>query len=414
MRTSNGANKTIVYMDHNATTAVHQEVLKAMEPFYKDKYGNASSLHQKGREAHAALEASRTAIGDFLGTESVDIIFTSGGTESDNMAIKGVGFKNKDKGNHIITSSIEHLAVLEACKFMEKHGFKVTYLPVDKYGIVSPSDVEKAITDKTILVSIMHANNEVGTIEPIKEISKVIKKANERRANGEREQSGAEPPRRRRIYFHTDAVQSFGKVPVDVEDLGVDLLSISAHKIYGPKGIGALYVRKGSEITAHLHGGHHERRLRAGTENIPAIVGFAEAVKLAQKNFKDNEIVKKLRDRLYHGLLDRIKNIELNGHMDKRLPTTLSVRFKYVEGESLLLNFDMKGICASTGSACTSGSLESSHVLKAMGIDAAEAQGSVRFSLGLDNTEADIDYCLKEIPPIVERLRLMSPLNPPS
>lgn len=393
------ATPKLIYLDHNATTPTPPEVLKAMEPFYKDNYGNASSLHQKGREARAAVEEARTIIGDFLNTEAVDIIYTSGGTESDNMAIKGAGFKNKDKGNHIITSSIEHLAVLETCTFMETQGFEVTYLAVDEYGMVNPHDVEEAITDRTILVSIMHANNEVGTIQPIAEISKVIRKFNERRATGDE----------RRIYFHTDAVQSFGKIPVDVEELGVDLLSISAHKIYGPKGTGALYIRKGTQIIPNAHGGHHERNLRAGTENVPGIVGFAKAVELIKKNFKENERLKRLRDRLYKGLTGRIKGIKLNGHPDKRLPNTLSVGFKHIEGESLLLNFDLKGICASTGSACTSGSIEQSHVLKAMGVDTLSARGTVRFSLGLDNTDADIDYCLKEIPKIVGRLCSISP-----
>jgi cysteine desulfurase len=394
--------KKIIYMDHNATTPTHPEVVKAMEPFYAQKYGNASSLHQKGREAHASMEEARTVIGDFLGTESVDIIFTSGGTESDNMAIKGVGFKNKDKGNHIITSSVEHLAVLEACKFMETQGFEVTYLGVDEFGMINPSDLEKAITDKTTLVSIMHANNEVGTIQPVKEISAIIKKI-----NAIRKKQNAP-----RIYFHTDAVQSFGKMPVDVEELGIDLLSVSAHKIYGPKGIGALYIRKGTQILPHSHGGHHERNLRPGTENVPAIAGFARAVELVKADLKENKRIQDLRDRLYKGFLERIKEVKLNGHPDKRLPTTLSVAFMYVEGESLLLNFDLKGICASTGSACTSGSLKQSHVLKAMGMDAVAAQGTVRFSLGLDNTEEDIEYCLKEIPVIVERLRSISPLTP--
>lgn len=388
-----------IYLDHNATTPLHPEVLKAMEPFFSDRYGNASSFHQKGREARVAAEEARAVIGDFLGTEAVDIVFTSGGTESDNLAIKGAGFKNKDKGNHIITSSIEHLAVLETCAFMESEGFEVTYLGVDEYGMVNPSCVEKAITDKTILVSIMHANNEVGTIQPIAEISRIIKRFNARHNTQDA----------RRIYLHTDAVQSFGKIPVDVEELGVDLLSISAHKIYGPKGAGALYIRKGTQILPHIHGGHHERNLRAGTENVPGIVGFAKAVELAAKDFKQNERVKDLRDKLYQGLKEAIEDIELNGHPQQRLPNTLSVGFKYVEGESLLINFDLKGICASTGSACTSGSIGQSHVLKAMGVEAVTARGTVRFSLGPDNDEADIDYCLREVPKIVKRLRSVSP-----
>lgn len=392
------AKNRLIYLDHNATTPIYKEVFKAMAPFYKDRYGNGSSLHQKGREAHAALEEARSVIGDFLSTESVDIVFTSGGTESDNLAIKGTAFKNRDKGNHIITSSIEHLAVLETCRFMETQGFAVTYLGVDGDGVVDPSDVKNAITDKTILVSIMHANNEVGTIQPIKEIATVIKSF-----NAARRRQAAD-----RIYFHTDAVQSLGKIGVDVEELGVDLLSISAHKIYGPKGIGALYIRKGTELTPANHGGHHERKIRSGTENIPAIVGFAKTVELAKKNFRDNERVRSLRDRLYQGLLEQVEDIVLNGQIDKSLPTTLNLSFKNIAGESLLANFDMAGICASAASACTSGNLEPSHVLKAMNIDEATARSSVRFSLGFDNTDSDIDYCLKEIPAIIKHLRSVS------
>lgn len=385
----------IIYLDHNATTAVHKEVVKAMEPFYNKRYGNASSVHQMGQDVRKAVEESRETIADYLGTEAVDIIFTSGGTESDNFAIKGVAFANKDYGNHIITSQIEHLAVIETCKFLEKKGFEVTYLPVDRYGLVSSIDLEKAITDRTVLVSIMHANNEVGTIQPISELAKVIKRANESRT------ASKKPP----IYFHADAVQSLGKIPVDIEDLEVDLLSISAHKIYGPKGIGALYLRKGTKIAPYQYGGHHERNLRAGTENVPAIAGFARAVELAKSNFHKNEEIKVLRDILFEGLKEKIEHLHLNGHPEKRLPNTLNISFQFIEEESLLVNFDIKGICASTGSACTSGSLEQSHVLEAMGADPAVTQGAVRFSLGVDSTKEEIDYCINEIPPIVKRLR---------
>ena len=391
----------LIYLDHNATTPTRPEVFKAMEPFYKEIYGNASSLHQKGRQARAGVEEARGVIGDSLETEAVDVIFTSGGTESDNLAIKGIGFKNKSKGDHIITSSIEHLAVLETCAFMEAEGFKVSYLPVDEYGMVDPNDVEKAITDKTVLVSVMQANNEVGTIQPVAEIAEIIRAFNKRRAAGDG----------RRTYLHTDAVQSFGKIPVSVEDLGVDLLSVSAHKICGPKGVGALYIRKGTQISPGAYGGHHERNLRAGTENVPGIVGFGKAVELSRKNFKANEGVKRLRDRLYKGLTEKIRDIKLNGHLDKRLPNTLNIGFKYIEGESLLINFDLRGIFASTGSACTSGSVEGSHVLKAMGADALTGRSTVRFSLGPENTDADIDYCLEEIPKIVKRLRSILPLT---
>lgn len=384
--------KKIIYLDHNSTTPVHPEVLKAMMPFYKNRYGNASSLHAKGREARDAVDRAREALGDFLGTEPEDIIFTSGGTESDNFAIKGALLRNKDSGkDHIITSQIEHSAVLATCRYLEKKGFEVTYVDVDKYGIVDLEQIKNSITERTCLISIMHANNEVGIIQSIKEIAKIAKEKG--------------------VYFHTDAVQSFCKIPTNVEELGIDMLSISAHKIYGPKGIGALYIRKGVKIEPCQYGGHHERNLRAGTENVAGISGLGKAVEL----FKDDYIekskrVKLLRDRLHKGLSENIEELYLNGHPDLRLPNTLNLGFNYVEGESLLLNFDMKGICVSTGSACTSGSLEPSHVLAAMGVDTVIAQGSVRFSLGDENTESEIDYCINVIPKIVKKLRKMSPL----
>lgn len=382
----------VIYLDNNATTHLHPEVLEAIAPYLKEKYGNASSIHFKGREAKKGLEGSRTILGDALGTESVDIIFTSGGTESDNFAIKGVAFANKDKGNHIITSSVEHLAVGATCKYLESHGFKVTYLPVDKYGVVDLNALKDAITPKTVLVSIMHANNEVGTIEPIKEIANIVK------AKG--------------IYFHTDAVQSFGKIPTDVEDLGVDLLSLSAHKINGPKGVGLLYIRKGVKIDPVNHGGHHERSLRAGTENVPGIVGFAKAAQIVKRHMKEEaDRLRKLRDMLQKGLTDRLDGVHLNGHPTERLPGTLNISFQGVEGESLLINFDQKGIYGSTGSACTAGSNEPSHVLVAMKADPHLAQGSVRFSLGVFNTEEEIAYCIEEIPKIVKRLRDISPFK---
>lgn len=381
-----------IYLDHSATTPVHPEVLKAMLPYYRSRYGNASSVHAKGRQARQAIDEARQIIGDFLGTEAVDIIFTSGGTESDNLAIKGVCLALKDKKDHIITSKIEHHAVLNVCSFLEKIGFRVTYLSVDKYGLVDPGDVKKAITAKTAIISIMHANNEVGTIQPISEIGRIAREAE--------------------VYFHTDAVQSFGKIPVDVENLNVDLLSISGHKIYGPKGIGALYIRKGVKVLPLQHGGHHERKLRAGTENVPGIVGLGKAVQLLSKDYQHRaKRLCKLRDRLYQGLRQKIKDIKLNGHPRQRLPFTLNVSFKYIEGESLTLNLDLKGICVSTGSACTSGSLEPSHVLSAMGVPPEVAQGSIRFSLGDQNTEEEIDYVVKVTVEIVERLRRMSPLS---
>jgi cysteine desulfurase len=384
--------KKIIYLDHNSTTPVHPEVLKAMVPFYKNQYGNASSLHAKGREARDAVDRAREALGDFLGTEPQDIVFTSGGTESDNFAIKGTLLRNKDSGkDHIITSQIEHSAVLATCRYLEKKGFKVTYVDVDKYGIVDLDQIKNSITDRTCLISIMHANNEVGTIQPIKEIAKIAKEKG--------------------VYFHTDAVQSFCKIPTNVEELGIDMLSISAHKIYGPKGIGALYIRKGVKIEPCQHGGNHERNLRAGTENVAAISGLSKAVELFKDDYTEKaKRVKLLRDRLHKGLSENIEELYLNGHPDLRLPNTLNLGFNYVEGESLLLNFDMKGICVSTGSACTSGSLEPSHVLAAMGIDTVISQGSVRFSLGDENTQEQIDYCISVIPKIVKKLRKMSPL----
>ena len=397
--------KHSIYLDYNATTPAHSEVIKAMLPFYKDEYGNASSIHKKGRAAHAALEDARSIIGNSLGTESVDIVFTSGGTESNNLAIKGVCFKNKDHGNpaspaggHIITSSIEHMAVLEPCKFMQSQGFDLTCVNVDEYGLVDPLDIEKAITDKTVLVSIMYANNEIGTIQPIQEIAEVIK-----RANAIRNTHNAP-----RIYLHTDAVQAFSKIPLDVEALGVDLLSISAHKLYGPKGVGALYIRKGTEIAPLLSGGYHERGLRAGTENIPAIVGFGKAVLLARKSLNQNKNIEILRDKLYEGLNQKIKDIKLNGHPTKRLFNTLSVSFKGLNEESIIVNLDLKGIFASAGSACSSGSIESSHVLEAMGVSKEWIKGSIRFSLGSSTTDRDISYCLKEVPSIIEHLRSIS------
>ncbi|KPK40325.1 MAG: cysteine desulfurase [Omnitrophica WOR_2 bacterium SM23_29] len=384
--------KKIIYLDNNATTPLHPEVMKAMLPYYKDIYGNASSVHFKGRQAKKALEESRGAIGDLLGTESVDVIFTSGGTESDNFAVKGIAFANRDKGDHIVTSSVEHLAVASTCKYLESQGFRVTFLPVDKYATVDLNALRDSITPKTILVSIMHSNNEVGTIQPIAEVAKIV--------------------RQKGVYLHTDAIQSFGKLPLNVEELGVDLLSISAHKIYGPKGVGALYIRKGVKIEPFYHGGHHERSLRAGTENVPAIVGFAKAAEIAKRHMKEeSERVRNLRDMLHKGLTDRLDGIYLNGHPTERLPGTLNLSFESVEGESLLINFDLKGICASTGSACTSGSTEPSHVLMAMKVNPQLAQGSIRFSLGVFNSKEEINYCLEEIPKIVNKLRKISPLS---
>ncbi|MDP6686218.1 MAG: cysteine desulfurase family protein, partial [Candidatus Omnitrophota bacterium] len=370
-----------IYLDHNATSPVRKEALDEMMKYFSDEYGNASSVHSKGQAARSAVEAAREVIGNAIGTESVDIVFTSGGTESDNFAIKGVALANLSKGRHIITSKIEHLAVLDTCKFLEKElGFDVTYLDVDRYGVVDLDQLKSSIRKDTVLISVMFANNEIGVIQPIKEIGKIAKKNN--------------------IYFHTDAVQALGKEAIDVEDLGVDLCSFSAHKLYGPKGVGALYIRKGVKIIPYQSGGHHERKRRAGTLNVPGIVGFAKAVELAKKDAsKVNKHLKKLTKRLWDGLNKELKEIYLNGHPDKRLSNTINISFRYIEGESLLLNFDMKGIYASTGSACTSGSLEPSHVLTSMKIPPDISQGSIRFSFGYENTEKDVDYCLAEIPP---------------
>lgn len=381
-----------IYFDHNATTPVDPQVLEEMLPYYNQRFGNASSVHEFGRVANMAVSDAREIVRGLLGASDInEIVFTSGGTESDNFAIKGTVHALKGKGNHIITSSIEHSAVLNTCKFLEQEGFKVSYLPVDEYGIVDLNALKDSITDKTILVSIMLANNEIGTIEPIEEIASVIK------GKG--------------IIFHTDAVQAVGKIPVDVKKLGVDLLSLSGHKLCGPKGIGALYIRKGIKITPYQHGGHHEKNRRAGTENVSGIVGLGQAIQLAKKNMeKDAKYISALRNRLYKGIYDNVKHVKLNGHPEKRLPNTLNVGFKYLEGESILLNLDMEGIAASTGSACTSGSLEPSHVLMNMNIDPADAQGSIRFSLGKDNTKEEVDYTVSILPKIIERLRKMSPL----
>jgi cysteine desulfurase len=349
-------------------------------------------VHRFGRDARKAVEEARGKLASLLGAGKPDeIVFTSGGTESDNLAIRGVAHALKDKGNHIITSSIEHQAVGNTCRFLEKNGYAVTYLPVDRCGVVDLDALKNAVTDKTILVSIMMANNEVGTIEPIRKISEIT--------------------REKGITLHTDAVQTVGKIELDVKDLGIDLLSASAHKFYGPKGIGALYVKKGTKMTPMQTGGHHEKNRRAGTENVPGIVGMGKAAQIAQEDMPaESRRVSALRDRLHKGIEERIKEVKLNGHPTERLPNTCNISFEYLEGESIILNLDMEGVGVSTGSACTSGSLEPSHVLTAMGVSAQTAQGSIRFSLGRINTEKEIDYVLEKLPPIIERLRKMSPL----
>ncbi len=379
-----------IYMDHAATTPVRPEVVEAMLPYFSSEFGNASSVYGWGRRAHQALDGARDQVSELLGAQANEIIFTSGGSEGANLAIKGVAWAYQTKGKHIITSAVEHHAVLDAALWLKKHGFDVTVLPVDEEGLVSPTDVEEALRPDTILVSIMHANNEVGTIQPISEIGAIVRK------------HGA--------YFHTDAVQSAGVLDINVEELGVDLLSLSGHKLYGPKGVGALYVRKGVRLDPLIHGGAQERRRRAGTENVAAIVGLARAFALARaERVQENERLVKLRDRLIEGL-QKIPSTKVNGSLVQRLPNNVNVCFQYIEGESMLLNLDLKGIAASSGSACTSGSLDPSHVLLAMGLTHEIAHGSLRLTLGRENTEADVDFVLQEIPVIVERLREMSPL----
>ena len=379
------------YLDYAATTPVRPEVLEAMLPYFTESYGNPSSIHSFGQEAKGAMQEARERVAALIGARSEEIVFTGGGTEADNLALKGVAFANEAKGKHIITSAIEHHAVLESLHFLEKRGFRMTCLPVDGYGLVDPQEVKEAIADDTVLVSIMHANNEVGTIQPIAEIGAIA--------------------RERGVYLHVDAVQTVGHIPLGVNELNVDLLSMSAHKLYGPKGVGALYVRKGTRLVSLIHGGEQERRRRASTENIPGIVGFGKAAEIAKGEIeKEAERLTVLRDHLIEGLLERIEDIRLNGHPTRRLPNNVNVSIRYIEGESMLLNLDMEGIGASTGSACSSGTLEPSHVLLALGLSHEEAHGSLRFSLGRETTEEDIDQVLEVLPPIVDKLRAMSPI----
>jgi len=381
-----------IFLDHAATTPAHPEVVKAMLPYFTGAFGNPSSIYSYGQEAKVAVEKVRAKVAGFIGAKSEEVIFTGGGTEADNFALKGIALANEHKGNHIITTSIEHHAVIETCKFLERRGgFKVTYLPVDGYGLVDPQEVKKAITNKTILVSVMHANNEIGTIQPIEEISKYVKEAG--------------------ILFHTDAVQSVGHIPVNVDELGVDLLSISAHKLYGPKGVGALYIRKGTRISPFVHGGEQERGRRAGTENVPGIVGLSIAIELARQEMgEEAKRLACLRDRLIQGLLENLDHVHLNGHPFRRLPNSVNVSVDFVEGESMLLNLDLENICASTGSACSSSGLEPSHVLRALGLPPEQAHGSLRFTLGRENTADEVDLVVEVLSRIVTRLRAMSPL----
>ena len=379
-----------IYMDNAATTAVSAQVLEKMLPYFTQVYGNASSIHGTGRDARKALEASRRQVADILGCKPQEVYFTSGGSESDNWAIKGVAFANRKRGNHIITSSIEHHAVLHTCQWLEKQGFTVTYLPVDEYGQIDPKDVEAAITDQTILISVMAANNEIGTLQPIREIARIAQA--------------------HKIYFHTDAVQAMGAIPMNVKEIGCDLLSLSAHKFHGPKGVGVLYIRQGTRIDTFMHGGAQERGKRATTENIPGIVGLAEALALATQNLEEKSArIANLRDQLIDGLT-QIPYVRLNGHRTNRLPNNCNFSIRFVEGEALLLRLDLAGIAASSGSACTSGSLDPSHVLLAIGLPHEIAHGSLRFSLSDQTTQEEVDYVLKTLPGIVETLRSMSPL----
>jgi cysteine desulfurase len=381
-----------IYFDNAATTPTRAEVVEAMLPYYQEKWGNPSSIHTSGRMAAEGMDIARQQVAVLLGALPEEIVFTGSGTEADNQALVGISISQEKKGNHIITSRIEHHAVLHTAQFLEKRGLQVSYLPVDSYGLVDPGDVRKAISDKTILVSIMHANNEIGTLQPIAEIGAIC--------------------REKGVLFHTDAVQTVGHVPINVREMSIDLLSLSAHKLYGPKGVGALFVRKGVRIAPLIHGGGHERGRRSSTENVPGIVGLGEAARLAAQDMEwEIKHNSELRDRLIGGVLGSVSDSMLTGHPTKRLPNNASFCVRYVEGESMLLNLDFEGICASSGSACTSGSLEASHVLLAIGLPHDIAHGSLRLSVGRGNTMAEVDRFLAVFPPIVEKLRAMSPLS---
>ncbi|MGZ4943661.1 MAG: cysteine desulfurase NifS [Halobacteriota archaeon] len=379
----------MMYLDHAATTPMRPEILEVMRPYFSERFGNPSSLHSYGLDARVAIEQAREHVARTIGATAQEIVFTSGGTESDNMALRGVLQRRSGKG-HIITSAIEHPAVLETCKFIGRLGHEVTYVSVDRTGRINPAEVEAAIRENTRLISIMHANNEIGSIQPIAEVGAIAA------SHG--------------IYMHTDAVQSVGKIPVNVDDLNVHMLSLSSHKIYGPKGVGCLYVRKGTKLTPLLFGGGHERGLRSGTENVSGIVGFGEAMRLAVDDFAENTRIQRLRDTLIDTVLGEIPYTQLNGGKEHRLPNNANFSFSYIEGESLVLRLSAKGIAGSTGSACSSKKLEPSHVLLAIGLDPVDAHGSLRLTLGRDNTEADVEYVNEVLPGVVDELRQMSPL----
>ena len=381
-----------VYLDYSATTPVKEEVLKEMIPYFTEKFGNPSSLYDKGLEAKAAVDHAREQLAALIHADPKEIYFTAGGTEADNWSLMGVADKLKDKGNHIITTKIEHHAILHSCEFLEKHGYEVTYLGIDKNGRISLEELENAITDKTILISVMMVNNEIGTIQPIKEIGKIAKA--------------------HKIIFHTDAVQALGNVPIDVKDMGIDLMSMSSHKIYGPKGEGALFMRKGLRISNYIHGGAQENSKRAGTENLTGIVGFGKAAELARINFdKHVQHCSELRNYLVDRILKEIPDTQLNGTMEGRHPGNANITFKFIEGESILLLLNQFGISVSTGSACSSKSLEPSHVLVALGVPVEMIHGTVRFTVGDFTTKEDIDYVIEKLKIIVEKLRALSPIN---
>jgi len=387
-----------IYLDYAATTPVDPRVVKAMLPYFTEKFGNTMSLHSFGQEAKGALEESREAVADLMGAKPNEIIFTSSATESNNLALKGIAFANRKKGNHIIISQIEHPCIMESAKWLEKEGFEITRLKVDKYGLANPKDVERVIKKDTILVSIMHANNEIGTIESIEEIGKIVRSQTSKVKS--------------QIYFHTDAAQTLGKIPIDVNKMNIDLLTASSHKMYGPKGAACLFVREGTKIEPLLHGGGHETGLRSSTVNVAAIVGFAEACKICQKGVKkeaQREI--KLRNKLIKGVLGKIKGSHLNGHPQKRLPNNANFWFEFIEGESMVIQLDLIGIAASTGSACSSAKLEPSHVLLAIGLKPEEAHGSLRLTLGRWTTEKEINYVLKVLPETIKKLRKISPFK---
>lgn len=381
----------MVYLDNAATTQVRKEVLDAMLPFLSENFGNPSSIYEVARLSKKSVEDSRELIANAIGAQPNEIFFTGSGTESDNWAIKGIASANLKKGNHIITTQIEHHAVLHTCEFLAKNGYEVTYLPVDEFGIIDLNELKKAIKPQTTLISVMFANNEIGTIQPINEIGEIAKEHG--------------------ILFHTDAVQAIAHVKINVKDLNVDAMSLTAHKLYGPKGIGALYVKKGTKINQLMHGGGQENGRRAGTENVAGIVGFGAAIKLATEEMEqESKRLLALRNKLINGILSTIPNSRLNGHPEKRLCSNVNISFDFIEGESLLMLLDMKKIFASSGSACTSGSLDPSHVLLAIGLKHENAHGSLRLTLGRNSTEADVDYVIETLPPLVKRLRDMSPL----